>query len=76
MIERFTERAQRAMVLATEEARRRRHETVGPEHLLLGILLEGGCLDLRVMADPGAPRYAQGRGRARPERSARITLER
>src|SRR5216683_2245093 len=34
MVERFTERARRAMVLATDEARSRRHEAVGPEHLL------------------------------------------
>src|SRR5215510_10071227 len=42
MLERFTERARRVVVLATEEARSRRHETVGPEHLLMGILLVGG----------------------------------
>jgi hypothetical protein len=30
MLERFTERARRVLVLATEEARSRRHETVGP----------------------------------------------
>lgn len=42
MLERFTERARRAVVLATEEARSRRHEAVGPEHLLMGILQAGG----------------------------------
>jgi ATP-dependent Clp protease ATP-binding subunit ClpC len=42
MLERFTERARRAVVLATKEARSRRHETVGPEHLLMGILRLGG----------------------------------
>ncbi|MGH7306964.1 MAG: Clp protease N-terminal domain-containing protein [Candidatus Rokuibacteriota bacterium] len=42
MLERFTERARRVLVLATEEARSRRHETVGPEHLLVGILQVGG----------------------------------
>jgi ATP-dependent Clp protease ATP-binding subunit ClpC len=41
MLERFTERARRAVVLATEEARRRRHEAVGPEHLLMGFLRDG-----------------------------------
>ena len=34
MVNRFTERARRVMVLATEEARSRRHEAVGPEHVL------------------------------------------
>ena len=42
MLERFTEPARRVLVLATEEARSRRHETVGPEHLLMGILRTGG----------------------------------
>ena len=42
MLERFTEPARRVLVLATEEARSRRHETVGPEHLLVGILQVGG----------------------------------
>jgi len=49
MVERFTERARRAMVRATDEARSRRHEAIGPEHLLLGILREGACLDLKVL---------------------------
>jgi ATP-dependent Clp protease ATP-binding subunit ClpC len=49
MVERFTEGARRAMVLATEEAKLRRHEAVGPEHLLLGMLREGECLDLKVL---------------------------
>jgi ATP-dependent Clp protease ATP-binding subunit ClpC len=49
MVERFTERARRVMVLATEEARRRRHASVGSEHLLLGILREGQCLDPKVL---------------------------
>jgi ATP-dependent Clp protease ATP-binding subunit ClpC len=49
MVERFTERARRAMVLATDEARSRGHEALGPEHLLLGILREGECLDLKVL---------------------------
>ena len=41
MVSRITERARRAMVLATEEARSRRHDAVGPEHLLMGILRDG-----------------------------------
>ena len=42
MLERFTEGARQVLVLATEEARSRRHETVDPEHLLLGVLQAGG----------------------------------
>ena len=37
----FTERAQRVIVLAQEEARRLGHNVVGTEHLLLGLIAEG-----------------------------------
>jgi ATP-dependent Clp protease ATP-binding subunit ClpC len=49
MLERFTERARRVVVLATEEARSRRHEAVGPEHLLMGILRDGAGLAVGVL---------------------------
>jgi ATP-dependent Clp protease ATP-binding subunit ClpC len=49
MVERFTEEARRAMVLATDEARSRGHEAIGSEHLLLGILGEDACLDGKVL---------------------------
>ncbi|KJK58291.1 Clp protease N-terminal domain-containing protein, partial [Saccharothrix sp. ST-888] len=38
MFERFTEGARRTVVLAREEARRLRHDFIGTEHLLLGVL--------------------------------------
>jgi len=41
MFERLTEEARKAVVLAQEEARRLRHDYVGTEHLLLGLLREG-----------------------------------
>lgn len=37
---RFTEKAQRAILLAQEEARRMKHNYVGTEHLLLGLIAE------------------------------------
>ena len=40
--ERFTERARHALAFAQEEAKRLRHDYVGTEHLLLGVLLGGG----------------------------------
>ena len=40
MFERFTERARQVVVLALEEARLLRHNYVGSEHLLLGLLRE------------------------------------
>jgi len=41
MFERFTDRARRSVVLAQEEARRLRHNDIGTEHLLLGLVREG-----------------------------------
>jgi hypothetical protein len=41
MFQRFTDRARRAIYLAQEEARLLRHDHVGLEHLLLGLLYEG-----------------------------------
>ena len=54
MLDRFTERARRVLVLATEEARSRRHETVGPEHLLMGILRDGGDFAVHFLEQLGA----------------------
>jgi hypothetical protein len=41
MFERFTDRARRVVVLAQEEARLLKHNYVGTEHLLLGLIHEG-----------------------------------
>jgi hypothetical protein len=41
MFQRFTDRARQAIYLAQEEAQLLRHDHVGPEHLLLGLLYEG-----------------------------------
>jgi ATP-dependent Clp protease ATP-binding subunit ClpC len=38
MFERFTDRARHSIVLAQEEARRLRHNYIGTEHILLGLL--------------------------------------
>ena len=60
--ERFTERARRAMTLAQEEARRLRHNYVGTEHLLLGLMLVEDGVAARVLArlevDAGVLRQA------------------
>lgn len=42
MFERFTSEARRVVVLAQEEARNLNHSYIGTEHLLLGLLHEGG----------------------------------
>lgn len=49
MLERFTERARRVVVLAEGEARSFTHNQVGTEHVLLGLLLEWG-LAARMLA--------------------------
>jgi ATP-dependent Clp protease ATP-binding subunit ClpA len=42
MFERFTDQARQVVVFAQEEARALRHNYIGTEHLLLGLLREGG----------------------------------
>jgi ATP-dependent Clp protease ATP-binding subunit ClpC len=49
MFERFTERARKVIVLAREEAARLMHEHLGTEHLLLGLLREGGGVATAVL---------------------------
>jgi ATP-dependent Clp protease ATP-binding subunit ClpC len=46
---RFTPRARKAIACAQDEARDLRHRAVGTEHLLLGVLDEGGNLALKVL---------------------------
>src|SRR5579859_7432520 len=41
MFERFTDRARRVVILAQEEARRLKHNYIGTEHILLGLIREG-----------------------------------
>jgi ATP-dependent Clp protease ATP-binding subunit ClpC len=53
MFERFTDRARRAVVLAQEEARALRHNYIGTEHLLLGLVAEGEGLAAQALALSG-----------------------
>jgi ATP-dependent Clp protease ATP-binding subunit ClpC len=48
MFERFTERARQVVVLAQEEARSLKHNYIGTEHLLLGLLREEEGVAARV----------------------------
>ena len=52
-MERFTQRARRVLSLAQEEAERLRHNYIGTEHLLLGLLREEGGVAGRVLRDLG-----------------------
>src|SRR5207249_1338354 len=54
MFERFTDRARRAIILAQEEAKRLRHNAVGTEHILLGLIREGEGVAARVLETAGA----------------------
>ena len=53
MFERFTNRARHVVVLAQEEARRLRHNYIGTEHILLGLLGEPDGVGGRVLAGFG-----------------------
>src|SRR5689334_2008876 len=52
-MERFTQRARQVLSLAQEEAERLRHNYIGTEHLLLGLLREEGGIAGRVLRDLG-----------------------
>jgi ATP-dependent Clp protease ATP-binding subunit ClpC len=49
LFERFTERARQVVVLAQDEARALKHNYIGTEHLLLGLLREEEGLAARVL---------------------------
>ena len=49
MFQRFTERARHAVVLAQDEARSLRHNYIGTEHLLLGLLREQDGAAFRIL---------------------------
>jgi ATP-dependent Clp protease ATP-binding subunit ClpA len=49
MFEKFTERARQVVVLAQEEARTLKHNYIGTEHILLGLLREEEGLAARVL---------------------------
>jgi ATP-dependent Clp protease ATP-binding subunit ClpC len=53
MFERFTHRARRVVVLASEEARTLNHNYIGTEHLLLGLIREGEGVAPRVLESLG-----------------------
>ena len=53
MFKRFTERARKVIILAREEAERYHHEYLGTEHILLGILKDGGGIAIAVLQKVG-----------------------
>ena len=53
MFERFTDRARRVVVLAQEEARMLDHSHIGTEHILLGLIREGGGVAAKALESLG-----------------------
>jgi len=53
MLERFTDRARRVVVLAQEEARMLNHNYIGTEHILLGLIHEGEGGAVRALESLG-----------------------
>lgn len=53
MFGRFTERAQKVILFAQEEAKQLRHNYVGTEHLLLGLIKEGEGIAAKVLTNLG-----------------------
>ncbi|MFQ5716546.1 MAG: ATP-dependent Clp protease ATP-binding subunit, partial [Nitrospinales bacterium] len=53
MFKRFTERARRVIILAREEAELYRHEYLGTEHILQGVLKDGGGIAVAIIQKAG-----------------------
>ena len=53
MFERFTDRARRVLVLAQEEARMLKHDYIGTEHILLGLIQEGDGVAAQALQSLG-----------------------
>jgi ATP-dependent Clp protease ATP-binding subunit ClpA len=53
LFERFTDRARRVVVLAQEEARMLNHNSIGTEHILLGLVHEGTGVAARALESLG-----------------------
>ncbi|MGV7221455.1 MAG: ATP-dependent Clp protease ATP-binding subunit [Nitrospinales bacterium] len=53
MFKRFTERARRVIILAREEAELYRHEYLGTEHILQGVVKDGGGIAIALLQKSG-----------------------
>jgi ATP-dependent Clp protease ATP-binding subunit ClpC len=53
MFERFTDRARRVVVLAQDESRMLNHNYIGTEHILLGLVHEGGGVAAEALTGMG-----------------------
>ncbi len=53
MFKRFTERARRVIILSREEAELYRHEYLGTEHILQGVIKDGGGIAVAIIQKSG-----------------------
>lgn len=53
MFEKFTDRARRILVLSQDEARMLNHDSIGTEHVLLGLIGEGEGVGAQVLKSRG-----------------------
>ena len=53
MFEKFTDRARKVMALANQQAQRFNHEYIGTEHILLGLVKEGGGTGAEILKNRG-----------------------
>ena len=51
--EKLSDDAKRALFYATEECSRMRHEGIGTEHILIGLIIESGSHGARILKDMG-----------------------
>jgi len=57
VFEHFTDSARRVLVLSQEETQHLHDDSIGPEHLLLGMLREGDGVAAHALSDTGADYY-------------------
>ena len=53
MFDRFTDRAERVMVLSRQQVQRMHHASIGTEHVLLGMIEEGTGVAVHVLKNRG-----------------------
>lgn len=53
MLDKFTEKALKAVIVSQQEAKRLSHYQIGTEHLLLGLMAEGTGIPIRVLKAVG-----------------------
>jgi ATP-dependent Clp protease ATP-binding subunit ClpC len=81
MYEHFTDRARRAVLHAQEEAKLMQRELIGTEHVLLGLITEGGGVAATALKSLGVTleaareqaREEDGRRAARPSRTPKFS---